>query len=186
MSDNRFRAWLEAMPEKSLALDSPVYGDERERRVILEGISFAYTIALFVGLVSAVITACAGHVFISTLLVGISVIPAMAASGYMRQRGVDLDELVERDPRARRRSLVWMGALLGCWLLALAALLYRGQPLLPSWDVVAAIYSLDDSVAHREGIKYGVSGGVAGLVVLTVWEVFQGKRRSGRRRPNPE
>lgn len=145
-------------------LDSPAYGDERERAVFMEAGHFGLTIGLYLGLFVALASSIFGLILLPTVLLIVTVLPSLATHWYARRRGVDINALAERS--GARSTLV--SIMVACTVVALtfagmAYTVFAGQPLVPSppIDVTPGEGVLG---GMAEGaVVGGVLGGLAGI-----------------------
>lgn len=172
--EHRRGANLDAVADRVLDLGSPVYGDERERRVVLEACSFGFTLGLYAALAAAVLAGAAGSVGASLGFLLVAVAPSAAAAWYARRRNVDFDLLATRDRRAyvRGQVVALVAALAWCGTLAFLGL--TGRPLLPVGDVLAAGASMGGAL---QGMAVG---GVVGAVIGGAWHVASTRRKAAR------
>lgn len=164
---------LDIAADRLLNLDSPVYGDERERRIVLEASSLGHVAVSFVGLAAAVLAAAAGAVGASVVLVLVASVPSFTALWYSKRHGVDTAALALRDRRLYAQTMGATFLLLALWCAAVAVYGFTGHPLVPVPDVASWFRDTD---ALRGAAVGGAFGGVAGAV----W-VFLSGRRAARR-----
>lgn len=164
-------------------LDSPAYGDERERSVFMESNAFGLTVGLYAGLLGAVIAAAFGQFLLPTaLLVLTSVLPSLAALWYAQRRGVNPQKLAESaGARSTMVGIVVFGAGMVLTFAAMAFTVFAGHPL---------ISPLQFDVTPGEGFVGGMAqgavvGGMIGGAAAIIGGV-SGYRRANRRRPGYE
>lgn len=170
---------LDRAAEKIMDVDSPAYGDERERAVIMESNAFGLTAALYIGLLGALVAAAFGLILLPVaLLVLTGMLPSLAALWYAKRRGVNPQKLAET---AGARSTMVGVTVFGIGMVltsaAIAYTVFAGQPLLtpPRFDVTPG-----------EGFFGGMAqgapiGGVIGGLAAILGGV-QGYRRANRMR----
>lgn len=157
MSTNRTPSRLDNLADRLMALNSPIYGDERQRRVILESSAFGASIGLYACLIGAVLTAAIGDAAASLVLVIVAGLISMGVSWYSERRGVDLTAMARRDPRAWRLAHATVLLALAAWAGALAFLGFAGRPLVPV------------PLQTGEFWAYVAAGGAFGALVGAVW-----------------
>lgn len=159
------RTALDRVAERVMDLDSPAYGDERERAVVMESSTFGLTTGLYAGVLGAVVAAVLGLVLLPAALLVLTVLPAFAARWYAGRRGVDLRRLAEL---AGARSTVIGIAVGGAGtVLTFAAMAYTvvaGHPLvaLPSFEVTPGEGFLGGMA--QGALVGGIIGGLAGII----------------------
>ena len=130
---------LDRAAERIMDLDSPAYGDERERSVFMESNAFGLTIGLYAGLVGAFIAAVFGLFLLPvTLLVLTTMLPSLAALWYAKRRGVNPQKLAENaGARSTMLGIVVFGVGMVVTFAAMAYTVFAGQPLIspPQFDV---------------------------------------------------
>lgn len=174
------RGALDRLAERVMDLDSPAYGDEREKAVSLEASAFGLTVAFGVGLVGALVAAVTGYPVVAVALLAMVLLPAAATGWYARRRGVDVQRLVDTaGARSTYTAAVLYGAGTALVFLALSYLALAGRP----------VVSLPDAgVVPGEGflggfLQGGAVGGVLGGLATVVAGVL-GMRRADRRAPD--
>lgn len=155
---NQRNSVFDRWSDRVMDLDSPAYGDERERTVFMEASSFGLTIGLYAGLAGSVVSAAFGLILVPTVLLALTILPAAATQWYARRRGVHLNTLAEEG--GAKSTLVNMVAVCTVIALTFAAMTYTvfaGQPLLPFPSV---------TVTPGEGLLGGMAQGavVGGMV----------------------
>jgi len=178
----RRRTALDRMAERIMDLDSPAYGDERERAVFMESSSFGLTTGLYVGLLGAVVASMFGLVLLPVALLIVTVIPAFATLWYARQRGVDLQELAEN--AGARSTMIGLVAYSAAMVVAFAAMTYTvftGEPVLhaPSLEVTPGEGLLGGMA--QGAVVGGMLGGLAAIV-----GGIHSYRQVNRRRQTPD
>ena len=162
---NQRNSVFDRLSDRVMNLDSPAYGDERERTVYMEASSFGLAIGLYAGLAGAVVSAAFGLFLLPTVLLGLTILPAAATQWYARRRGVHLNALAEES--GARSTLVTMVVVCALMALAFAAMTYTvfaGQPLLPfpSFSVTPGDGLLGG--AAQGAVVGGMVGAVAGII----------------------
>lgn len=113
-------------------LESPAYGDERERAVFMESSSFGLTTGLYAGLLIAFVTSLFGLLLLPAALLVVALLPSAAAVWYARRREVDVRELAENaGARSTMVSVVIFGAVMMLTFACMAYTIFGGHPLLP-------------------------------------------------------
>lgn len=135
----RRRNMLDRMAERVMDLDSPAYGDERERVVFMEANSFGLTIGLYLGFLGAAVASLFGLVLLPVALLVMAYCPSMVAAWYATRRGVDFKKVVEdatarsaTDARSLMITTVTLGATTVLTFAAMAYTVFTGQPVLPT------------------------------------------------------
>lgn len=150
--------------DRLMDLDSPVYGDERERALVMEAYTFGATVTVYACVGAAVVSAVLGGLALPVALLLASVLPAVASTWYARRRGVDLLAMSERvTPRERRTAVLSVaGATIG--VLALMLFTVRtGHGLVPlPAPTDRGQHVLENMLLG--GILGGMVGGIAGGV----------------------
>lgn len=130
---------LDRAAERIMDLDSPAYGDERERSVFMESNAFGLTVGLYAGLLGAIIAAVFGLFLLPTaLLVLTMMLPSLAALWYAQRRGVNPQKLAENaGARSTMVGIVVFGVGVMVTFAAMAYTVFAGQPLVspPQFDV---------------------------------------------------
>ncbi|PPB50362.1 hypothetical protein C4K88_00090 [Arthrobacter pityocampae] len=122
---------LDRVAERIMDLDSPAYGDERERAVFMEASTFGLTTALYAGLVSAFLASVFGFLLLPVVLLVVTLLPSGAAVWYARRRNVNVQMLAETaGARSTMVSTVVFGAMMTLTFAAMAYTIFAGQPLL--------------------------------------------------------
>lgn len=174
----RRQSMLDRMAERVMDLDSPAYGDERERAVFMEASTFGLTTGLYVGLLGAVVSSLFGLILLPVALLMMTILPAAATSWYARRRGVDVQKLVDRaGDRTTMINVVTTGSAMVLTSALMSYTVFTGDPLLtpPSFDVTPG-------EGFWGGLAQGaVVGGMLGGLAAVVGGVI-GFRRGQRRR----
>lgn len=174
----RKRNVLDRVAERIMDLDSPAYGDERERAVFMESSSFGLTTGIYAGLLGAVLAAVFGLLLLPVVLLATAVLPSFAALWYAKRRDVDLQKLADN---AGARSMMVNAVVLGAaMVLAFAAMTYTvftGQPVLP-----APSFRVTPGEGFLGGIAQGaLVGGMLGGLAAIVGGVLSSRRTNRRR-----
>ena len=162
---NQRNSVFDRLTDRVMNLDSPAYGDERERTVFMEASSFGLTIGLYAGLAGAVVSAAFGLILVPTVLLVLTILPAAATQWYARRRGVHLNALAEE--AGARSTLVTMVAVCALIALTFAAMTYTvfaGQPLLPFPSVTVTPGDGLLGGAAQGAVVGGMVGAVAGII----------------------
>lgn len=174
---------LDRAAERIMDLDSPAYGDERERSVFMESNAFGLTVGLYAGLLGAVISAVFGLFLLPTaLLVLTGILPSLSALWYARRRGVNPEKLAESaGARSTMLGIVVFGTGMVLTFAAMAYTVFAGQPLLSP---------LQFNVTPGEGFLGGMAqgavvGGMIGGAAAIIGGV-SGYRRANRGRSGLE
>ncbi len=169
---------LDRMAERVMDLDSPAYGDERERALILESSSFGMVTGLYVGFLGAFLASLFGLLLLPVVLLVMTTLPAAAASWYAKRRGIDLQRMAESaGARSSMMHVLGYGTVTMLTSAALAYTVFTGEPLIepPSPDPASGEGFLGGMV------QGAVVGGFLGALAATVGGVH-GMRRAKRRR----
>ncbi|MGW6128844.1 hypothetical protein ACWFNE_02330 [Cellulomonas sp. NPDC055163] len=154
--------------DRLMDLDSPVYGDERERALVMEAYTFGATATVYVCIGAAVVSAVLGGLLLPVVLLVTATLPSFASIWYARRRGVDLLAMSERaTPRERRTTVLTM---VGGVLVVLGAMLVTvrtGHGLVPLPEPSGTVSEVLDSLVVG-AILGGIGGGLLGLVVQLV------------------
>lgn len=82
---------LEKAASRIMDLDSPAYGDERERAVSMEARAYGITVGIYLSLVVALVSAILGQVLLAVVLLLTMSLPNWAAIWYARRHDVDIE-----------------------------------------------------------------------------------------------
>lgn len=164
---------LDSLAARLMKLDSPVYGDERERGVVLEATGFGWTVGHYLAGLFALGAVATGHVAMSVVLLVAACVPVFAAQWYASRRQVDFTALALRDPGAVRRSRTVALVFVALFCVALGFLGFAGRPLVP-------LPAVSDE-AFRGGLQGAAVGGAIGALCGLAWQAVAARR--GRRRP---
>lgn len=173
----RRRNVLDRVAEQVMDLDSPAYGDERERAVFMESSTFGLTTGLYVGVFAAVIASVFGLVLLPVALLVMTILPWAAALWYARRRGVNLQELAESaGARSTMVSILVHGTAMVLTFAAMAYTVFMGQPVLPAPSI---------EVIPGEGFLGGMAqgavvGGMLGGLAAIVAGVLSFRRANRR------
>ena len=114
-------------------LDSPAYGDERERAVCMESNSFGLTIGIYLGLTLAIITSVFGLLFVPPLILAMTIIPSAAARWYSLARGVDTRKMADAaGDRSTTVTIIAFGSAMALTFAALAFTIFTGTSIVPT------------------------------------------------------
>lgn len=172
------RKVLDRVVERIMDLDSPAYGDERERVVSMESSSFGVTAGLYVGLLGALVTALFGLVLLPVALLVLAVLPAAAGWWYAKRRGVDTRQLADKaGARSTMIGIVVYGAAMVLAFAAMTYTVFTGHPVLPAPS---------PDVSPGEGFWGGMAqgavvGGVLGGIAAIAGGVHSFRRANHRR-----
>ena len=184
---------LDRAADRIMGVDSPAYGDERERAVVLEASTFGLTLGMCLSLGAALVAAVLGHVLLPGVLLAVMLLPNLSTAWYAQRRGVDIAELAERRVRARtndvRGTMIFAGMFLarskdvlgsmvftGMFLTfaAMAYTLFVGHGLVPAPEVDV---TGPDASGFGAGLMRGaVIGGMAGLLVAAAVTELSSRR----------
>lgn len=162
---NQRNSVFDRLTDRVMNLDSPAYGDERERTVFMEASSFGLTIGLYAGLVGSVVSAAFGLFLVPTVLLALTILPAAATQWYARRRGVHLNALAEESgAKSTLVTMVAVCALIGLTFAAMTYTVFAGQPLLPfpSFTVTPGDGLLGGAASGA--VVGGMVGAVAGII----------------------
>ncbi len=164
---------LDRVAERIMDLDSPAYGDERERAVFMEASSFGLTTALYAGLVSAFVASVFGFLLLPVVLLVVTLLPSGAAVWYARRRDVDVQKLAENaGARSTMVSIVVFGAMMTLTFAAMTYTVFAGHALLAAPRI---------EVTPGEGFIGGMAqgavvGGMIGGLAAVIGGVFSFRR----------
>lgn len=179
---NRRRNVLDRVAEQVMDVDSPAYGDERERAVFMESSTFGLTTGLYLGGLAAVVASVFGLVLLPVALLVMTVLPWAAASWYARRRGVNLQALADNaGDRSTMTGILVHGTAMLLTFAAMSYTVFTGQPVLSPPPL---------EVTPGEGFVGGmaqgavVGGMLGGLAAITggVISFRRAKRRREARR----
>lgn len=164
---------LDGAADRILRLDSVVYGDERERRITLEGTAFAWPLTLYAAQILGVGAMATGAAGASVAFLLLATCSGMSAAWYAKRRQVDFTRLAANDMRLLRRVQAWSTGLILLWCGALAFYGYTGHPLiqLPDWTRVDG----PSDTLFGAGV-----GGAVGALVGAVAQMLLARRRRSR------
>lgn len=161
----RRRNVLDRMAERVMDLDSPAYGDERERAVFMEASTFGLTAGMYAGLLGAVVASIFGLVLLPVALLVMTILPSAAALWYARRRGVDLRKLGENaGDRSTMIGIIVYSAAMVLVFAAMAYTVFTGQPVLssPSLGVTPGEGFLGGMA--QGAVVGGMLGGLAAII----------------------
>ncbi|MEX5270000.1 hypothetical protein [Kocuria sabuli] len=171
--------FLDRAAQRIMDLDSPAYGDERERAVFMEASSFGLTTGLFIGLLGALVASVFGLLLLPVVLLVLTVLPSAAALWYAGRRGVKLQELAENaGSRSTTVNTVVIGAAMVLTFAAMTYTVLTGHPVLPAPSLEAT---------PGEGLLGGMAqgaliGGMLGGLALIIGSVRDFRRTSRHHR----
>jgi hypothetical protein len=156
---------LDRFAGRMMDLDSPAYGDERERAVVMEASSFGLLMGLYAGLLSALLASVFGFVLLPVILLVGTILPLAAALWYAKRRGVSMEQLTENT--AAKSTMVHTVVFGAVGMLTFAAMTYTvftGLALLPlsHFDVTSG------EGAWVGAIRGGVIGGMLGSLATII------------------
>ncbi|UNX53720.1 hypothetical protein MF406_12075 [Georgenia sp. TF02-10] len=166
---------LEKAASRIMDLDSPAYGDERERAVSMEARAYGITVGIYLSLVVALVSAILGQVLLAVVLLLTMSLPNWAAIWYARRHDVDIEELFTRvDVRSR---VPHVAAVVGGFLLVLGAAAYT---LATGHGLVPLEVHVDTSHGFGKGFVWGaVIGAIGGAAVAAVQLLRKTSRDAG-------
>jgi hypothetical protein len=165
-----------------MALDSPTYGDERERAASMEAATFGFTIGIYVNLAVALVAAVLGGLLLPAVLLMVMAVPTWSAIWWASVRhGVDISDLADRG-EPRRQTTVRL-VVVGGMFLTVAAMAYT----VFTGDGLVATPHVDVTGPDTGGlvgglVQGGVVGGMIGLLAAGVLSTVK-KRRAARPAP---
>ena len=163
--------------DRLMNLESPSYGDERERSVFMEASTFGLTIGIYLNLAGALVAALLGQLLLPFALLLLMSIPSWATLWYAKRRGTDVAELAGR-ASARSRTTIAI-VTFGGIVLVLAAMLLTvstGHGVIPVPDI-------DLTVGAGESVlRGGLAGGAVGGALGALFALIVMARRSRRNR----
>jgi len=174
----RRRNLLDRWTERVMDLDSPAYGDERERAVSMESSAFGLTAGLYVGLLAALVASLFGLILLPVVLLAVTVVPSVAALWYASRRNVNLQKLAENaGARSTMVGITIYGVAMVLTFTAMTYTVLTGEPMLPTPSL---------EVAPGEGFLGGMAegavvGGMIGGLAAIVGGVRSFRRASRRR-----
>ena len=157
--------------DQIMALDSPVYGDERERALFMESATFGMTIGIFASLAAAIVSAIFGALVLPVVLLLLAALVSWATMYYAKRRGVDVNELVGRVAlRDRARTIVVTFGGIVLVLAAIAYTVFTGHGLVepPDLDLIGPDASGVGASMVRGAVIGAFGGGLVGLVASIV------------------
>lgn len=169
----RRRHVSDRMANQVMDLDSPAYGDERERAVFMESSAFGMSIGIYAALGAAIAASAFGLVLLPVALVCTVVLSAIAMEWYAGRRGVDVQALAKQaGDRSTLTNFIIIG---GAMLLVSCAIGYGmiiGQPLLTAPSV-----SITPGEGFLGGMAQGaVIGGLIGSLAMILKGVLNYRR----------
>ena len=173
------RKFLDRFAERVMDLDSPAYGDERERAVSMEASTFGLTAGLYIGLLSAALSSLFGLLLLPVFLLLLSVLPSAMAAWYARRQGVNLHKLAENaGSRSTMVAITIYGVVLMLTFAAMAYTVFAGQPIISAPPI---------EVTPGEGFLGGMAqgaviGGILGGLAAVVGGARSFRRANHRRR----
>lgn len=144
-------------------LDSPSYGDERERAVFMEASAFAITVSMMITLGIGLVAATLGLLLLPATMLAITFAPSLALSVYAKRKGVDITELASQ---ASKRQQITVSVLIftafALTMLAMLWTMYFGTGLI---DVTFPDVAGDGSPGLSGSVAIGalVGGALGGL-----------------------
>jgi tetrahydromethanopterin S-methyltransferase subunit B len=170
------RGTLGRAADAVMALDSPAYGDERERAAFMEATTFGFTIGIYVNLAVAFVAAVLGGLLLPAVLLLVMAVPTWSAIWWASARhGVDISDLADRaEPRSRTtvRLVVVGGMFLTVAAMAYTVFTGHGLAVPPHVDVTGP-----DTGGFVGGLVQGaVVGGMIGLLAFTVLSATRRRR----------
>ncbi|WP_105030443.1 hypothetical protein [Arthrobacter ruber] len=156
---------LDRVAERIMDLDSPAYGDERERAVFMESSSFGLTTGLYAGLVGALVASIFGAVLLPVVLLAVTILPSAAATWYAKRRDVHPRKLAENaGARSTMVGIVVFGAVMALTFAAMTYTVLTGAPLVPAprLDVTPGEGFLGGMA--QGAVVGGIIGGLAAIV----------------------
>lgn len=169
---------LDRLVERVMDLDSPAYGDERERAVFMESTTFGLTTGIYLGLLGAVVASLFGLVLLPVALLAMAILPGVAALWYARKQDVNLHELAENaGARSTMLAIVVFGSAMVVTFAAMGYTVFAGQAMLPAPAL---------EVIPGEGVLGGMAQGapVGGMLggLATIIGGVHSYRRANRHR----
>lgn len=161
----RRRNVLDRMADRVMDLDSPAYGDERERAVMMESSSFGLTTGVYIGLLGAVVAAVFGLVLLPVVLLVMAVLPSFATLWYAKRRDVDMADLAEHaGARSTMVSSIICGVALILTFAAMTYTVFTGQAVttVPTFEVAPGEGFLGGMA--QGAVIGGMLGGLAAIV----------------------
>lgn len=168
---------LERLGDRFLDLDSPTYGDERERAIVLAASSLGFSVGLVALMAFTILLALTGLPTVGFALWILAVLISLTMTGYAKAKGVDIQAL---GSRGSGRLTTWatiasFGTVL-VWVLATYYWVTNGHGVLPvNWspDLSTPAGSGD----QRGWLRSMLVGAVGGGLVGTVWMLIDNARR---------
>lgn len=172
------RTVLDRVADRVMDLESPAYGDERERAVFMEASSFGLTTGHYFGLLIAVVAAIFGLVLLPVVVLIMAMLPSAAAMWYAKRRNVGIHKLADKSgARSTLINIIVYGAGAVLTFAFMSYTVFAGQPLLsmPSIDVTPG-------EGFVGGLAQGaVVGGMIGGLAAIIGGVVSFRRVNRRR-----
>lgn len=165
--------------DRMMDLDSPTYGDERERSILMAAATFGMTLGMLACLLVAVVSAVFGALVLPVVAVVLMGVPSWAMLFYARRRGVDVEELANR---STARQKAWtMVVIFGGIMVTLAAMAYtafagHGLVVLPTLEVAGPKATGVVPGMVRGGIIGGAAGACLGLLAMILGPRMRARR----------
>lgn len=165
--------------DRMMDLDSPTYGDERERSVFMAAATFGMTLGMLTCLAVAVVAAVLGALLLPVVALILMGVPSWATISYARRRGVAVDELADRGTpgqKAWSMAIVFGGAVITMAAMAYTVFTGHGLVQVPSIEIAGphAIGVAPSMV--RGGIIGGAVGACLGLLAMIIGPRLRARR----------
>lgn len=165
--------------DRLMDLDSPTFGDERERSVLMAAATFGMTLGMLTCLVVAVVAAALGALLLPVVALMLMGVPSWAMIYYARRRGVAVDELADRGSPAQQAgsmALVFGGVVIALAGMAYTAFTGHGLVQLPSVEIAGPHASGVAPSMVRGGIIGGAGGACLGLLAMIIGPRLRARR----------
>ena len=165
--------------DRMMDLDSPTYGDERERSVLMAAATFGMTLGMLTCLLAAVVSAVLGAMLLPVVALVLMGVPSWATVYYARRRGVAVDELADRGSAGQKAwsiAIVFGGAVITLAAMAYTVFTGHGLVTLPSVEIVGPEASGALPSAVRGGIIGGAGGACLGLLAMIIGPRLRARR----------
>ncbi|WP_206515667.1 hypothetical protein [Georgenia faecalis] len=158
---------LDRAVARMMDLDSPTYGDERERAVFMEATAFGQTLAIYLGLAGALVAAVLGQLLVPVVLLALMWVPSVASIWYASRRGVDVADMGSRASRKTRAGVaasIFGGLVLTCGAMLYTLLVGHGLVPVPEVDLTGP----EHEGVLRSALTGALVGGAGGALVGAV------------------
>lgn len=146
--------------------------DERETRILLEGVARAFSVGIYATMIAAALLALTGSGYWSAFALFAAGLPSMVINGYCRKRGIDYDRVwFGYSSAAYTIQMIISLVFLAAWIAAIAFHQLNGRP----------VIDIPDGVVTGGNPSGMISGAVVALAIFAIfWLVLWMKRRKMR------